>query len=368
MRFDEDWPVSDLSDCASDISSSGNFKDDAIPLSWLITMLHYYTERELTYATDAINAISGLLKIVSTSMKSELLQGLPILALDYMLSFRVDARQNWQTTRKLVFNKTKRRKGFPSWSYAGWEAAINWNFHPDISPLHPKTFNHWLDHGTWIVWFKSLGLDQPVAILTEESLKVRSRTEREVFYSRMSQGDLSGRFGKLDTSKTVPEALTSINPAYLQQQLLRFYTVTVNLTISPTVIRLISPPSDNESGERLSGSEVRVSGTLYDVKGSSTGLLIFDIGDFVTEDGVYELILLSDYYGSLIRGVDQPSSNPLNFSITYPDTKKDLELFWVMLLTWDDGVAERRGIGRVLRSAVENSFPPGPQWREIVLG
>jgi hypothetical protein len=47
----------------------------------------------------------------------------------------------------------------------------------------------------------------------------------------------------------------------------------------------------------------------------------------------------------------------------------DYDSFHVMLITRDaDGVAERRGIGKILQSSLDLSFEPGPRWEEIILG
>jgi hypothetical protein len=42
--------------------------------------------------------------------------------------------------------------------------------------------------------------------------------------------------------------------------------------------------------------------------------------------------------------------------------------YQVKLIEWIDGIAERRGIGSIPDSIVENSSPPGPVWKEILLG
>jgi hypothetical protein len=40
----------------------------------------------------------------------------------------------------------------------------------------------------------------------------------------------------------------------------------------------------------------------------------------------------------------------------------------IMLLEWNMGMAERRGIGTLDNDKVNNGFPPGPLWKEIILG
>lgn len=42
--------------------------------------------------------------------------------------------------------------------------------------------------------------------------------------------------------------------------------------------------------------------------------------------------------------------------------------YYVLLLEWNGPVAERRGFGMLKMEAVADSLPPGPQWKEILLG
>lgn len=42
--------------------------------------------------------------------------------------------------------------------------------------------------------------------------------------------------------------------------------------------------------------------------------------------------------------------------------------FHVMMLKWHEGVAERIGVGVVDEWALDDSYPPGVQWKSIVLG
>lgn len=95
--------------------------------------------------------------------------------------------------------------------------------------------------------YKPYGLEAHKAILDEENLKARLRCE-EVGHSRNPQLDLSARFGKLDTSRTVLHALKAINRAYSKQDVLRFYTFSVTLTIFLEITDCTSWPNDKERG------------------------------------------------------------------------------------------------------------------------
>ncbi|KAK0641917.1 hypothetical protein B0T16DRAFT_420727 [Cercophora newfieldiana] len=83
----------------------------------------------------------------------------------------------------------------------------------------------------------------------------------------------------------------------------------------------------------------------------------FDETTFFDPEGPFEVILLSES-----RSDDHDPSMPL---ATQP---KEWNSYHVMVIEWHGKVAEWRGLGTVLKSAVHQSFSPGPVWKEIVLG
>jgi hypothetical protein len=111
---------------------------DPEPLPRVTHMLEYYCKRELVYESDTVVAISGILRIVSTCMNPEMMQGVPVVALDYVILFHILSNR---------LGKVGRLRSFSFRSSAGWEASRSWNPHPDVSPIFPESFNHWLDHG-----------------------------------------------------------------------------------------------------------------------------------------------------------------------------------------------------------------------------
>lgn len=44
------------------------------------------------------------------------------------------------------------------------------------------------------------------------------------------------------------------------------------------------------------------------------------------------------------------------------------ELFWVMYVVWQDGIAERKGVGQILESALENAVDGKPTVKNVLLG
>ena len=44
------------------------------------------------------------------------------------------------------------------------------------------------------------------------------------------------------------------------------------------------------------------------------------------------------------------------------------DLLWVLVVVWKDGIAERRGVGQVLASALEAAVEPAPEVKQVLLG
>ncbi|PYH77956.1 HET-domain-containing protein [Aspergillus uvarum CBS 121591] len=77
-------------------------------------MVEEYTSRHLTFESDAIRALEGLLHVFQLSFRSEFISGLPKSLLDVALL--------WRPMRQL-----QRRRGFPSWSWTGWKGQVSYN-------------------------------------------------------------------------------------------------------------------------------------------------------------------------------------------------------------------------------------------------
>jgi hypothetical protein len=81
----------------------------------------------------------------------------------------------------------------------------------------------------------------------------------------------------------------------------------------------------------------------------------FDETTFWESEGPFEVILLSESQGD-------DSEKP------WAKKPDGWNSYHVMVIGWNGGVAERRALGTVLKSAVHQSFSPGPVWKEVVLG
>jgi hypothetical protein len=95
-----------------------------------------YSERELTYPGDILNAFSGISKILEREMKTKVYYGLPVSSFDVALLWA-----DWFPSQYFA-----RRLGFPSWSWTGWCGRISMTH--DLSHDISNSKVH-----KWIQWY-----------------------------------------------------------------------------------------------------------------------------------------------------------------------------------------------------------------------
>lgn len=142
-----------------------------------------------------------------------------------------------------------------------------------------------------------------------------------------------------------------------------------------------SPEEVGESSNRV--HHARSEQALRDRLGVRCGKLRPDTAEF-RESGPspVELVLLSEmsdyhYPRPFQRKVDDQdlddadlppvAGQPWRPSVADPSYRV-CDAYWVMLVQWHGDVYERRGLGAIVKSAVDNSLPPGPVWKEVILG
>jgi hypothetical protein len=184
--------------------------------------------------------------------------------------------------------------------------------------------NDWLKIQTWIIWHKrsfsgitNLVWD-PAAneSFPIHNLEYEGYRERRPFRSPAAF--------RIATSRTTPTEVLTFAMPRLTYPLLQFWTLAVFYKIG------------NINVFEASGDVLAESGTVC----GTISLDGFEETTFFDSGGVFEFILLSEW---------------------------DPDLYNIMLLEWNGGVAERRGIGTIKQSAIGKSFPPGPVWKEILL-
>ena len=304
-----DYPLRDKNTASHSLSSMLPMAVHMeVPLEDFTIILLYYTRRAFTNQQDVLAAMVGIIRRFSEKLKYRFFEGLPIGALDAIILFK-------------PCSLLQRRKGFPSYSWSGWKGPIVVNI-PNIDEV-----NSWLRNQTWIIWYKrspsgivNLVWDPSAnELFPSHDPKFLGYRERQAFQIPPEL--------RITTSRTSPTDNLPFDMPRLTYPILQFWTLAVYYKIGN--IDVFSGKANIFTGNAA------VDGTL-EMDGFEETTFFLD------PEKVFEFILLSE---------DCTSSDQYN----------------VMLLEWDSGIAERRGIGNIKKSAIRRSLPPGPVWKEILL-
>ncbi|KAF2095083.1 HET-domain-containing protein [Rhizodiscina lignyota] len=296
--------------------------DDASFTDFSVSMM-LYGQRNLTYQSDTLRAAQGMLRRYSRLSGATLFEGLP-LPLDRSILFFRDPRTAKHTGR--------RRRGFPSYSWTGWDYAPLWD-----SSLEYRTVVRDSDTDNdkgpkyplhaWISWHCRL---EDGTISNAESNKISPTIRRataEEALSKCNQGfqDIPISINDFD--------FNSIGATHLPYPVLCFWTVCINL-------RLTNIQQHDDEGEAGENPRRRYNLEVVNETGQRHGVIDMDsTGDDESQQGKFALIAAVD------------------------------DGFWALLLKFDDnGMAERRGVVKLSKDVLEHSLPPGPRWREVILG
>jgi len=94
-----------------------------------LNLVQDFTSRQLSFQKDALAAFDGVLSYIGEKLETGFLWGLPTAYFELAILFKME-----------FYDPNKRRQGFPSWTWAGWNQAIQ----ADTDAL---TFTQWSDTG-----------------------------------------------------------------------------------------------------------------------------------------------------------------------------------------------------------------------------
>ncbi|KAJ2981281.1 hypothetical protein NUW58_g6727 [Xylaria curta] len=285
-------------------------------------LLNKYTTRELKMPTDYVFAMAGVCRRLADYADCSLLFGIPVPALDWFLLFYPNK------------NGLRRREIFPSWAWSGWYGQVYYNY-------GSGNVTKWVASSTWITWYKR----EP----SGELAMVWDKAERQT--SRVNE-----LFAHLcDVSRVEPSRERVSEQTKRQYATLQFWTISANFTLRGI---------DQEEGEKLMWSYglywTPTTYELLDRNGANCGFVMLDDPTSTSEDHKRaEFILLS-----LSAQKSQTAAG-----LSPADHATDLggRFFWVLMIEWEKGVAERKGIGNIHRTALTSTLDPGISWKEIVL-
>jgi hypothetical protein len=199
--------------------------------------------------------------------------------------------------------------------------------------------NKWLEEYTWIIWYKR----SPSGVLNlvwdpaaNESFPFHD-LGYEGYRKRCSFQCPPGVL--VNAARTYPtEDLTGTFIPKTEYPVLQFWTLSVHFSLQ----------LDNA---------LRGDAHIISAKGARVGTILLDGLDETT--AIYRL---HDTFEFILLSRAMKVDKLLQYF------KETEDCYYVMLLEWHGPVSERRGLGILHVSAVADCFPPGPIWKEIVLG
>jgi hypothetical protein len=141
----------------------------------------------------------------------------------------------------------------------------------------------------------------------------------------------------------------SVFPLY---NVLSFTTISLHLTLAPSPL----PPTTTNISPFA-----RIPGTpLLGASGSLNGCLHPDNISLLPSAGSTVEILL-------IARCHKPTIRSALLGMYSKGGEQPMKLFWVLCIVWQDGIAERRGVGQVLEGALEDALGQ-PEVKSVLLG
>ncbi|KAI1126853.1 heterokaryon incompatibility protein-domain-containing protein [Nemania abortiva] len=283
-------------------------------------LLNKYTTRELKVPTDYVFAMAGICRRLAEYEHCSLLFGIPTPALDWFLLFYPNK------------NGLRRRDCFPSWAWSGWYGQVDYDYGSgDVTK--------WVATSTWITWYKKEPSSELAMI--EDKAEGRAAKANELF------GDLC------DVSRTEPSRELSSESIDKEYAILQFWTISANFTLREI---------GQEEGENLLWSRGLWTPTTYELldrDGANCGFVTLDDPASTGKDHTNaEFILLSSA---------EKSQGVAGSNLATQATETGGRFFWVLMIEWEKGLAERKGIGKIRREALAATLDPGVSWKEIVL-
>lgn len=347
--------------------------------------LHEFSRRKISFDWDILNAFAGISNVLAARLDALMRYGIPDSLFDWALL--------WEPSYML-----RRRPGFPSWSWAGWVGGVDMSIgsfsklsHEPLTNMSSNELQNWLTIHTWIVWYqRNIDGSEPTLVWTpaqtggDEDNSVPSLPQG---YQPSPGNDYYGRpfralsrfsFSSQTALPTLPTSVhlqvSTPEDSLCTDRLLQFWTVSAKFRISDKNIKPRLP--------------VKIDGlfNIIDRNGLQSGRIWLDDEAWshtVDETHEYEFIALSDgksdeltdeHYEEAISRPEWLGLDQYRYIDRGPEgsnTDEDSSiwnLYNVMLIQWQDGIAERFGVGQVYRKALQHAFPPGPLWKEILLG
>lgn len=359
-----------------------------------ISLVHDYAQRKLTYGDDALHAINSLLSVMSISFMGGFISGLPEMFFDEALL--------WQPAQPMQQRRSSGRLDIPSWSWAGWEGeimTIDWKHHfrhlwamnnkllgsasrigPSGQPTHLPGLN--VAYGLLpvypkVTWFYGQSLLDRFPISVSGHTYIRYLTNKSL---PLPPGwSFSGSDywfnNRESTASSFPlpispnQASHTVSARYLFGRTTRAYLKSSNRHAEgPTYPELphrmyqLTTQLQDANGNCIGELNLNLTQTNFQEPKEQTEfeLVVISAGEISGEVTVLKKkahreasdlhrIFLPDGFGWAQVHFDFPLSS-IN-STNFGRMDHCIGLYHVLCIEWEDGIAYRRGLGRVLKEA-----------------
>ena len=299
---------------------------DQPPLLQFTSAVELYTQREMTNPNDILSAFEEVKLVLEKRIGSTIFFGI--------VEDNIDSSLMWESSKRL-----RHRPNFPTWSWAGWTAEIQWKLAEYAE--------------SWIEWHDEHG--GPSLFPPQKRPRIAPPIPRPANFQKAAS-----RTYPLETLPrlhftTVSASFTLLKPAPIHKE-----------AVSPLRKRMTGPsalstvrPSPTDPGLVRAGIANR--------DGQWCGTIDLDNGYMKMVDIPFELLLMSRVGGFT-------EDEQINWEGLLPDVieeemaRRDYGVFDVLLVSERDGVHHREGLGRILASSLGSALDPGPVWKDIVLG
>jgi hypothetical protein len=333
-----------------------------------------FNERVLTYPEDVVDAFSGVTTPLSAIFLGGFLYGIPAMFFDVALLWMASGTLE----RRIPRRKTGSEADLPSWSWMGWQGSIDrWSWCPgaDYMKRHPITsvrtvpLVHWYAHhkdrrterqviSTWCKYrdyihhtYSHKGAELPVGWerYSDDSEFSHPENDRDRFpdynvpqYFYKHNSDDSAEFWyPIPTREAAEEQIALDNFPLISCRTTRCWLDAAENNL----------PYD--SGLWL---------FLRDRAGILAGVL--NVHDLNFPSGTCELISISMGYACGGRMYDQCLVE--RYTTLIPKSHEErYEFYNVLWIEWEDGIAFRKGVGRVEKSMWEAQ---PLEWIDVTLG
>ena len=258
----------------------------------------------------------------------------------------------------------RRRKGFPSWSWAGWVGKVFWRSELTELLRDQSVRKALLSHFPTTIFFRQV-MSKARSYELVSDQEERGATARRVFVLGMSNVQTRGAFALPQNSKdsldhpTYPSkarndllsAFTQVSGAPAEWPYLHFWTHSAHFRLSASTTSIPSISVDYYDF------------TLTDCRGHVCGAIPLALEWNARVEELVEVLVLSTCTSSNHLEKERDRTMRAAQGRGYKPS-----LLNVMLIEWHDGgVAERVAVGQIFRSALDDTFAPGIQWKEITL-